>query len=71
MRLEPSWRQAAGIGLILLLIALWSFAVASLAGIVTGWPLIAQVPFYVVAGLAWIIPLRPLLRWMETGRWRD
>lgn len=71
MRLEPSWRQAAGIGLILLLIALWSFAVASLAGIVTGWPLVAQVPFYVVAGLAWIIPLRPLLRWMETGKWRD
>ena len=24
-----------------------------------------------VAGLAWIIPLKPLLKWMETGRFRD
>ena len=23
-----------------------------------------------VAGIVWILPLKPLLRWMETGRWR-
>jgi hypothetical protein len=32
------------------------------------WPL--QALFYLVAGLVWILPLKPLLRWMETGRWR-
>ena len=26
--------------------------------------------FYTVAGIAWILPLKPLLRWMETGSWR-
>ena len=25
----------------------------------------------VVAGLAWILPLKPLLRWMELGKWRE
>ena len=29
-----------------------------------------SVLYYVVAGIAWILPLKPLLRWMETGRWR-
>ncbi|MGP0730965.1 DUF2842 domain-containing protein, partial [Escherichia coli] len=23
-----------------------------------------------VAGIVWILPLKPLLLWMETGRWR-
>jgi len=25
---------------------------------------------YLVAGVIWIAPLKPLLRWMELGRWR-
>ena len=33
-------------------------------------PVLAQLPIYVVAGVAWIAPLKPLLQWMETGRWR-
>ena len=32
------------------------------------WPLEAL--FFVAAGLVWILPLKPLLRWMETGKWR-
>ncbi len=67
---EPSWRQPAGIGLILLLILVWAIIVASLAGYVgfLPWPL--QALFYLAAGIVWILPLKPLLRWMETGRWR-
>jgi hypothetical protein len=26
--------------------------------------------FYLAAGIIWIAPLKPLLRWMETGRFR-
>ena len=67
----PSWRKPAGIGLILGIITLWAVIVATAAGIIGGmaWPL--QALFYLVAGIAWILPLKPLLRWMETGRFRD
>jgi hypothetical protein len=67
---KPSWRKPAGIGLILLLIMVWAVLIASLADQLTGlaWPLHAL--FYIVGGLVWIAPLKPLLRWMETGRWR-
>lgn len=65
--MEPSPRKLAGISLILLLIAVWAAFVASFARIVGSWPVLAQAPFYLFMGLAWIIPLKPLVRWMQTG----
>jgi hypothetical protein len=44
--------------------------VASLAGYVGAWPWPLEALFYLVAGIAWVLPLKPLLRWMETGTWR-
>ena len=70
MRVEPSWRQGAGMALILAWMILWCVLVASVGGRITGAPWWAQTPYYLVAGIVWIFPLRPLLRWMETGRWR-
>jgi Protein of unknown function (DUF2842) len=26
---------------------------------------------YALAGVAWILPCKPLLFWVETGRWRE
>ena len=68
---EPTWRKPAGIGLILLLITVWAVLVASLAELLEGlpWPILAA--YYLIAGIAWILPLKPLLRWMETGRFRE
>lgn len=66
--IEPNWRKPAGIFAILALIAVWSMAVVSLSGTVGNWPVLVQAIFYLVAGIAWILPLKPLLRWMETGR---
>ena len=68
---EPSWRKPAGIFAILALIAVWAVLVASLSGEVGRWPVLAQALFYLVAGVAWILPLKPLLRWMETGKFKD
>lgn len=68
--MAPATRKLAGIGLILLLIALWAAFVASLAPFVSRWPVLVQAPFYLVMGIAWIIPLKPLIRWSQTGRWR-
>lgn len=64
---QPSARKAAGIALILLLIVFWAGFVATLAPIVGKWPILVQAPFYLFMGIAWIIPLKPLVRWMETG----
>lgn len=69
-RPEPSWRKPFGIFLILLLIAVWAVLVASAADLIEAWPTLAQLPVYVAAGIVWILPLKPLLRWMETGKWR-
>lgn len=64
---EPSPRKLVGIGLILLLIVVWAAFVASLARVVGGWPVLVQAPFYLVMGIIWIVPLKPLVRWIETG----
>ena len=65
---QPSARKLVGIALILLIILVWAALVASLAPFVGSWPVLIQAPFYLVVGLAWIIPLKPLVRWIETGR---
>ena len=67
---EPSYRKLVGIALILLLIVLWAAFVASLARIVGAWPILVQAPFYLVMGIVWIIPLKPLVRWIQTGSFR-
>ena len=64
----PSARKLAGIGMILLLIVFWAGFVASLAPVVGRWPILVQALFYLFMGIVWIIPLKPLIRWMETGR---
>jgi len=65
--MTPNWRKPAGMLLILAIIVVWAALVASLSGVVGGWPWAGQLAFYVVAGIVWIAPLKPLLRWMESG----
>lgn len=67
---RPSSRKLVGIGLILLVIVAWAALVASLAQFVGQWPVLIQALFYLVVGIAWIAPLKPLLRWIETGRFK-
>lgn len=62
---QPSFRKLGGIALILLLIAVWAAFVASMARVVGNWPVIVQAPFYLIMGIGWIIPLKPLIRWMQ------
>ena len=67
---SPSWRKGAGIAAILLLILVWAALVASLAGVVGRLPILVQALFYLIMGIAWIAPLKPLVRWSQTGSWR-
>lgn len=66
----PSWRKPAGTLAILLLIVLWCGMIASLSATIGHWHWLAQLGFYAITGIIWIMPLKPLLRWMEAGRWR-
>jgi predicted membrane channel-forming protein YqfA (hemolysin III family) len=68
---RPTWRKPAGVFLILLLIAAWAFVVATVAEALPPLPWPARALFFVAAGIVWILPLKPLLRWMETGKWRE
>jgi hypothetical protein len=68
--MTPSWRKPVGMLLILLAIALWCAVIVSFSATVSGWHWALQSLFYTIAGIVWITPMKPLLRWMELGRWR-
>jgi hypothetical protein len=63
--MNPSGRTLAGVFLIVALIVGWSVIVATVGGWIADWPVLAQILFYLVAGIVWILPLKPLIRWMN------
>jgi predicted membrane channel-forming protein YqfA (hemolysin III family) len=67
---EPSWRKPFGMFAILLLIAVWAIIVLFASPLIERLPMLLQAVVYTVAGIVWILPLKPLLSWMETGKWR-
>lgn len=70
VKLEPqSRRLAATIGIVTIIL-IWATFVASLASLVGNWPVLVQAPFYLIMGIVWIFPVKPLIRWSQTGRWR-
>ena len=66
----PSYRKVVSAALIVILILTWCILVAVFAPFISRWPVPVQALFYLFVGIAWIIPLKPLLRWSETGRWK-
>jgi len=64
---SPNLRPLGGIALILLLIVVWAAFVASMAHLVGRWPVLVQAAFYLTMGIIWIIPLKPLVRWIASG----
>jgi hypothetical protein len=68
--MDQSRRTILGTAALLGGIALWAVIVASFSGVIGSlwWPL--QFFVYLIAGIVWIFPMMPLMRWMATGRWR-
>ena len=64
---DPASSGGLTLALILLLIVVWGALVASLAQLIGQWPILVQAAFYLVVGIIWIIPLKPLVRWIVTG----
>jgi flagellar biogenesis protein FliO len=67
---RPTLRKPAGMLIILGMIVLLAWAIGTFSSEISRLPGILQALVYVVAGIVWIAPLGPLLRWMETGHWR-
>ncbi|MFN3619405.1 DUF2842 domain-containing protein [Sphingorhabdus sp.] len=67
---QPTWRKPAGMLAILLIILVWSIIVVSASDFIGAQHIAVQSVIYLVAGVIWIAPMRPLMIWMETGSFR-
>jgi Protein of unknown function (DUF2842) len=68
---RPTLRKPAGMLIILGMVVLLGWAIGTFANDLGQFPVLVQAMIYLVAGIVWIAPLGPLLRWMETGKWRE
>ncbi len=69
--MEPSWRKPFGIFVMLALIIIVAVLAGALSPAIAKLHWTLQAVAYIILGISWIIPLKPLLRWMETGKFRD
>ena len=67
---KPSWRKPAGALGIVLYVMIWVVLVASFSAEIGSLPILVQLLIYVLLGVVWIAPLKPVLRWMELGKWK-
>jgi hypothetical protein len=70
MRERPTLRIPLGILALLAGLAVYAFAIMSVSPWIGRLPTLLQALVYLVLGVAWLLPLRRFLVWMETGRWR-
>lgn len=64
--MTPNWRKPFGVLAILALVAAWCAIVASAAQSIGSLHWALQLAIYAVAGTIWVVPLGPMLRWMES-----
>ena len=69
MRDKPTLRIPLGILALLLLLSAYALAVAWASPWIGRLPVLLQAVVYLLLGVAWLLPLRRYLIWMETGRW--
>jgi uncharacterized membrane protein len=68
--IKPTWRKPAGVLLILAYITGWTMLVVSQWELIGSLPILIQAVIYLIAGVIWLYPLKPLLIWMETGKFK-
>ena len=65
---RPRWRVLVGMLGLVAGLAVYAMLVIQIGRLITGWSILWQTPFYVAAGLLWLLPARLLLRWMARPR---
>ncbi len=63
--MQPSIRKPIGILAMLVGLAVYGGLIARYADDLAALPKAAQAVIYLILGLAWLLPLRPLLVWMN------
>jgi len=68
---NPSWRKPVGMLAIVAAIGVWAVLVVNLVEWLAP-PMPLDGVLYLAGGVAWlwVLPMRRMLRWMETGAWR-
>lgn len=67
--MNPSYRKPFGVLAIILGLAAYVILVVGLSDPIGRLHVLVQAPIYLALGIVWVFPLKPLIRWMETGRW--
>ncbi len=70
MRTEPTLRIPLGILALLAALAAYAGGVMWASQWIGRLPVWAQAIVYLILGVAWLLPLRRFLIWMETGSWK-
>ena len=68
--MTPSYRKPVGVLAIVAGLIVYAGIVVRLIAPIGTMPWYIAAPIYAVLGCAWLLPLKPLLQWMETGSWR-
>lgn len=67
--MTPSLRRPLGaIAIFIGLLVYATLAVWLLAPVSRLHPAL-QLPIWAVLGIVWVLPLKPVIRWIETGKW--
>lgn len=69
-RPTPTWRIPVGTLLMLTIIGVWAALIVSQSERISQLHILFQAIIYLIAGTIWILPMRPLVIWMETGRFK-
>lgn len=63
--MKPTHRRAIGMTATLVVLVVYSFFAVSVGGLFADKSPIIQIAFFAVAGMAWVIPLYPVYKWMR------
>jgi hypothetical protein len=67
--MTPSLRRPLGIIGLIVFLFFYALAAVWLAEPVARLNVLVQLPVWLLLGVAWVVPVRPILVWIETGRW--
>lgn len=65
--MRPATRKPIAMLVLLVWLAVYIIFAATLGSAITTAPGWVQLGFFVVAGIAWVIPIKPLFGWMNSG----
>ena len=63
---RPQRRIVASI-VLLIILAAWIWGAATIGSYLATAPKWLSMVYFIVAGIGWVVPIRPVFRWMNSG----